>query len=180
VAIITGIPACQVIQIFAGRGNAIMAGTALTDNLQVIDNVDRREGTRIVAVLANNGGLYVGWVFACCRGSIVTTTAVVEDVRVIEIGWQPGGACVTVVAVGAARDVRGVFTRCRNAVMAGAAFAQHLRVIHRECWCPDVRVVAVLADVRRLYVREVLASGLDAVVAANTVARNVQMIKVRW
>ena len=89
-AIITGIRACQMIQVFAGRGNAIMAGTALTNNLHVIDDVDRREGIRIVTVLANNGGLYVGRVFAGCGGSIVTATAVVEDIRVIEVGWQPG------------------------------------------------------------------------------------------
>ena len=85
-AIVAGIAACQMIQVFAGRGNAIMTGTALTDNLHVIDDVDRREGIRIVAVLAYNGGLYVGRVLSGRGGSVVTATAVVEDIRVIEIG----------------------------------------------------------------------------------------------
>ena len=48
--------------------------------------------------------------------------------------------------------MRRMLAGCRNAIMAGAAFAQYLRVIYRECWCPNVRVVAVLADIRRLYV----------------------------
>ena len=39
--------------------------------------------------------------------------------------------------------------------------------------------VAVLADVRRLYVQEVFACGFNAVVAANAVAANVNMIKIR-
>lgn len=85
-AVVTRIPARQMIQVFAGRGNAIMTGTALTDNLHVIDDVDRREGIRIVAVLAYNGGLYVGRVLSGRGGSVVTATAVVEDIRVIEIG----------------------------------------------------------------------------------------------
>lgn len=173
VAIVTRIPACQMIQVFAGCGNAIMTGTAFTDHLHVIDNVRRCKGGRTVAVLANYGGLYVGRVLARRGGSIVTTAAVVENIGVIEIGWQPGRAGVTVVAIRAARNMRWMFAGRGNAVVAGAAFAQNLRVIHRECWCPDIWVVAVLADVGRLYVREVLASGIDAVVATYAVARNV-------
>ena len=75
------------IHVFARRGNAVVAGTALADHLHVIDKVSGREGGRVVAVLANNGGLNVGRVFACRRGSIVTASAVVEDIRVVEVGW---------------------------------------------------------------------------------------------
>ena len=178
-AIVTRIFARQMIQVFARRDNAVMAGTARTDYLHVIDNVYRGEGIRIVAVLTNNGCLYVSRVLTCRGGSIVTATAVVEDIRMIEVRRQPGGACVAVVAACAARDMCWIFTGCRNAIVAGAAFAQHLSVINRDCRCPNIRAVAVLADVRRLYVREVFACGFNAVVAANAVAANVNMIKIR-
>lgn len=167
------------IQVFARRDNAVMAGTASADNLHVIDNVHRGEGIRIVAVLTNNGCLYVSRVLTCRGGSIVTATAVVEDIRMIEVRRQPGGACVAVVAACAARDMCWIFTGCRNAIVAGTAFAQYLSVINRDCRCPNIRAVAVLADVRRLYVREVFACGFNAVVAANAVAANVNMIKIR-
>ena len=180
VAIVTGICARQMIQVFARCGNAIMAGTALTDNLHVIDDVRRREGIRIVAVLTDNGRLNVGRVFACGGTSVVAATAVVEDIRMIEVRRQPGGACVAVVAACAARDMCWMFASCRNAVVAGAIFAQYLSMINRDCRCPNIRAVAVLADVRRLYVREVFTRGFDAVVATNAVAANVNMIKIRW
>ena len=167
------------IQVFARCDNAVMAGTARADNLHVIDNVHRGEGIRIVAVLTNNACSYVSRVLTCRGGSIVTATAVVEDIRMIEVRRQPGGACVAVVAACAARYMCWIFTGCRNAIVAGAAFAQYLSVINRDWRCPNIRAVAVLADVRRLYVREVFACGFNAVVAANAVAANVNMIKIR-
>ena len=178
-AIVTRIWARQMIQVFARRDNAVMAGTARADNLHMINNVHRGEGIRIVAVLTNNACLYVSRVLTCRGGSIVTATAVVEDIRMIEVRRQPGGACVAVVAACAARDMCWIFTGCRNAVVAGATFAQYLSVINRDCRCPNIRAVAVLADVRRLYVREVFACGFNPVVAANAVAANVDMIKIR-
>ena len=84
-AVVTRIPARQMIHVFAGRGNAIMAGAAGSNDLHVIDNVCRRERIGVVAVFANDGGLYVRRVLARRGCSIVTARTVVENIRVIEI-----------------------------------------------------------------------------------------------
>ena len=85
---------------------------------------------------------------------------------------------MAVIAVGTARNVRGSFPGCRNAVVTGTAFAQYLCVINSESRCPNIRVVAILADICCLHMRDILAGSLDAVVAADAVTRNIHMIEV--
>ena len=85
---------------------------------------------------------------------------------------------MAVTAVGTAGDVRGVFTGCGNPIVTGTAFAQHLCVINSESRYPYIRVVAILADVCCLYVGEILAGGLDTVMAADAVTRNIHVIEV--
>jgi len=62
--------------------------------------------------------------------------------------------------------------------MTGAADAEHLRVIYRVNWHPDIRVVAVFAHIGRLDMSEILAGGFDAVVATDTIANDVRMIEI--
>jgi len=90
-AVVTGISAVQMVEIFSARGDAIVAGTAGADDLHVIDNVCGRECTGVVAVFANNGGLDVRRVLARRGCTIVTARTVVENVRMVEIRRQPGG-----------------------------------------------------------------------------------------
>ena len=85
---------------------------------------------------------------------------------------------MAVIAVGTARDMRGILARCGNPVVTGTAFAQYLCVINSESRCPNIRVVAILADICCLHMREILAGRLDAVVAADAVTRNIHMIEV--
>lgn len=87
---------------------------------------------------------------------------------------------MTVVATIIARDVRWMFARCSKTVMTGAATAQYLCVINRIGWRPRITIVAILTDVTRLHMRQVLARGIQTVVAANAIARNVQVIECRW
>ena len=87
---------------------------------------------------------------------------------------------MAVITVCATLNVSGVLTDGGHPVMTRAASAQHLSVINRESGCPDIRVMAVLADVGRLYVRRRLACRLNAVVAAHAVTRDIHVVKVCW
>ena len=86
---------------------------------------------------------------------------------------------MTVIAVIPARDVRRVLAACNDAVMTGAAGAQYLGVVDRENRRPHIAAVTVFANIARLYVRGALARGFGAVVAAEAVARDVDMIEIR-
>jgi len=73
---------------------------------------------------------------------------------------------VTIVAGVAAGNMSRVLSGCGDAVMTGAASSQYLHVINSDHGCPEIRGVAVLADVRRLNVRSILAGRVRAVMAA--------------
>lgn len=85
---------------------------------------------------------------------------------------------MAIVAVLATRDVRWVFARRRNAIVAGATGAKNLRVVNSEGWCPDVGIVAVLADFSCQYVCRIFARRFDSVMAAGAVACDPNMIEV--
>ena len=87
---------------------------------------------------------------------------------------------MTVVATIVAGDMRRVFACCCKTVMAGAAATQHLCVIDCVDGSPHVTVVAILTDVARLYMCQVFAGGIQTVVAARAIARNIQVIECRW
>ena len=52
-------------------------------------------------------------------------------------------------------------------------------MIYRQCWCPRDRLVAILADIGGLNMRQALAGGGAAVMTTNAVARDADMIEVR-
>ena len=87
---------------------------------------------------------------------------------------------MAIIAGIAARDMGWVFACRNNTVMTAVAGANDLRVVNGEDWCKDVGVVAVLANITGLDVCQVLASGIDTVMAVNTLASDVQMVKVSW
>jgi hypothetical protein len=84
---------------------------------------------------------------------------------------------VAVVAGNAARYMGRVFAGCCEAVMAGTAGAQYLRMVNCICWHKNIGVVAVLANVRRLYVLQVFANRINAVVATHAVAGNIDVVE---
>ena len=67
---------------------------------------------------------------------------------------------------------------CGDAVMTGAAGAQYLGVIDSDHGCPEIRGVAVLADIGRLNMCRTLTRRVCAVVTACTVASDVRVIEV--
>ena len=76
------------------------------------------------------------------------------------------------------RDMRWMFARCDDAVMTAQASADYLGVINGEDRRKNVGVVAVLADIAGLNVCQVFADGIDIVMAVNTLANDIQMVKV--
>ena len=86
---------------------------------------------------------------------------------------------MTIIAIGAARDMCGVFAGCSYSVMTRATATQHLCVIYRVHGCPHVTIVAVLTDSRCLNVGQILARGVQPIVAAYAIARDVQMVEGR-
>jgi len=97
---------------------------------------------------------------------------------VVEVRRQPGDGAVTVIAGVAAGNVCLVFAACGGAVMTGAASSQYLGVIDGHHRGPEIRGVAIFADVRRLNVRSILAGRLRAVMAAYAIAGDVQVVKI--
>jgi hypothetical protein len=87
---------------------------------------------------------------------------------------------MAIIAGIAARDMGWVFACRNNTIMTAVAGANDLRVVNGEGWCKDVGVVAVLANITGLDVCQVLANGVDTVMAVNTLASDVQMVKVGW
>ena len=71
-----------------------------------------------------------------------------------------------------------MLTNRRDTIVAGATSAQHLGVIHGKCGRPHIRVVAIFTDVCRLYVCWAFARGFGAVVAAEAVACDVDVIEI--
>ncbi len=87
---------------------------------------------------------------------------------------------MTVVAISAAGNVCCVLACGNYSVVAGAAGTNYLCMVNRENRCPDIRVMAVLADVSRLDVSEIFAGGLDAVMAADAIANDAGVIEISW
>ena len=108
----------------------------------------------------------------------MTSNAVTADVGVVIICWQPRDSGVAVIAVIAARYVRGMFAGCRDTVMTRAATTEYLRMVDGDRRHPDGRAVTILAHVGRKNVCWVLARRSNAVVTVVAASRNVGVIEV--
>lgn len=74
----------------------------------------------------------------------------------------------------------GVLTGCQRTVMAGRAGTKHLIVIHVANGGPYIGAVAILANIRRLYMKRALAGRVRAVVTTHAVVHNIGMVKISW
>ena len=144
----------------------------------MIDRNNRAPGRRAVTVLAHIRGQRMGRVLARRFGTVVATDAIVRDVGVIEVSGHPGNRRMTVIAIVATRDMRGMFTGSDDTVMAGETRADNLCVIDDVDRLPHNVVVAVLTDIGRIAMCRVLTGCIGAVVAAEAVVRDVRVIEV--
>jgi hypothetical protein len=98
-AVVTSIPAGQMVEVFSTRDNTIVTRATGSDDLHVVDNVDRRERTGVVAVFTNNCGLYMCRVFARRGHAIMAGPAGAQNLRVIDGECRvPDIRCVAVLA----------------------------------------------------------------------------------
>ena len=178
-AILAGIATGNVRRVLARGDDAIMAGVAASYYLGVINSHHRREHIRGVAVFTNIRRLNMCRVFADRLSAVMAAETVTDDVYVIEIRGQPACCAVTVVAGVAAGYVRRVLAGGNDAVVAGGTTSNHLRVIDGHDGRKHIRGVAVVTDIRRLDVCRVLTGCVRTVVAAKTVAGDVQVIEIR-
>src|SRR5512138_557996 len=91
----------------ARRYRAVVAGSARTDGVGVIEPQHRRPGGRRVAGLAGIAGLHVIRRLAGRAAAVMTAHAVTGDARVIEAGGAPSGGVVACVAVERRDDMVG-------------------------------------------------------------------------
>lgn len=178
VTVLTVVTAGDVCQGLAGRDDAIMACAASAKHLRVVDRIDRHPDIGVVAVLANIRRLDVRGAFAGSRNTVVATETVSSDANVIEIRRQPAGRRMTVVAVVATCNVGRILSGCGYAIVAGAARAQNLGMVNRIGGHKYIRVVTIFANIGGLYMCQSLAHGSNAVMAAEAVANNADVIEV--
>lgn len=99
VAVIAICAAADVSCMFASRRHAVMAGTASTQDLRVIDRGDWNERNRAVTVFADICCLHVCWAFASCGNAVMATDAVPENAGVVKIRREPACRIVTILAL---------------------------------------------------------------------------------
>jgi len=145
----------------------------------VINGSYRCPDIRAVTIFADVGRLRVQWTLASRVGSVMTADAVINNVCVIEIGRQPRDSCVTVITIIAAGDMRWVFANGYHTVMTRATSSNNLSVVNRKCRNPGVRCMAIFADNTGKNMVGVLARCIRTVVAARTIACDIDVIKVR-
>ena len=83
-AVVTIIAARDVIGILACRDVAIMTGTAAAEHLRMIYRKWRHPDSRVVAILADIGCQWMGWILARRCDAIVTIDAAANDVGVVK------------------------------------------------------------------------------------------------
>ena len=86
---------------------------------------------------------------------------------------------MTVIAGIAAGDMGWVFANRSQAVVARTARANDLGVINGHNRCKYIGRVAILADIGRINVPDILAGCLGAIVAAYAVAHDIQVVEIR-
>ncbi len=178
-AVITSIATGDMRCVFAGRNDAIVAGTTSTDHLRVINTDHGLPQVGAVAIFTDGSRLYVRWTLARGLDAVMAAGTIAGDAQVIEVRRQPGGGAVAVITSIATRDMRCVFAGRNDAIVAGTTATDHLRVIDTDHGLPQVGAVAIFTDGARLNMCRTLARGLDAVMAAGTIAGDAQVIKVR-
>lgn len=103
----------------------------------------------------------------------------VSQPGVTEIRGSPPIRRMTLTTIHGGIEVPRVLAGGIGAVVARRAGPKHLVVVHSGHWFPDSCVVAIFADIRRLYVEWAFAGCVRTVVAARAVVNNTDVVKVR-
>ena len=180
VAVITVVATRKVRRVLAFGRHAVVAGEARANDLRVIDQVGWRERHVVVAVLAYVRRIDMDGVLTGCVRAVVAADAVVGDVHMVKVRRRPGVSRVAVITVVATGKVRRVLAFCRHAIVAGEAGANHLRMVDHVGRRKRRNVMTIFADVCGVDVSRVLANGIGAVMAAETIAGDAGMVEIGW
>jgi len=96
---------------------------------------------------------------------------------VAEVVGRPRNSIVAGVAFFRGDEMPSILSSGNDAVVTRGARPQHLGVVNGIDRHPHVGVMAVLADVGRLYMGRTLACGISAVVTADAVVNDIDVIK---
>jgi len=129
VTVVAGVAAAYVSRVLTRCSNAIVTGTAGTNDLCVVDSDNRHPNGRAMAVLAYIGCLNMCLVLAGCFNAIVAADAVTRDAYMIKICRDPASCPVTVVAGVAAGDVRRMLSGRTDTVVATDAVSNNAAMI---------------------------------------------------
>ena len=180
VAIVTVVATRKVRRVLAFRRHAIVTGEARADDLRMVNHVRRRERHIVMAVLAYICRINVRGVLAGRVRAVVAADAVVGDVHMVKVRRRPGVSRVAVITVVATGKVRRVLAFCRHAIVAGETGANHLRMVDHVGRRKRRNVMTIFADVCGVDVSRVLANGIGAVMAAETIAGDAGMVEIGW
>ena len=129
--VVTIVAAVYVGWILTCRDHPIVAGTASTYYLRVVDGESRSPDIRRVAVFTDVTCLNMIQWFADSFHAVMAAYAVPGDIHVVKVRRQPGDRGMTVIACVAAVDMSWVLPGCGEPVMARAAGTQNLRMVDR-------------------------------------------------
>jgi len=167
----------EMIGILALCARAVVARRTAALHVTVIDHHDRFKRHRRMARLAHHVGRNVRRVFAGRAHAVVALRTAVNNAGVVEQRGLPCQRRVTLIAFQRRLHVvLGLAGRDR-ALVAARAIAQHVRVINPRDRLPEVRRVAVFADVVRKDVSGAFAGGLCTVMAAETAVDDARVVK---
>lgn len=109
-------------------------------------------------------GLDMRGPLAGCVDAVMAADTIAHDIYMIEICRYPADRTVAIVAVVTTGYVSLVLACCGDAVVAGTAAAQHLRVINDGHWHERDCRMTIFTDVRRANMSRAFADCIGAVV----------------
>lgn len=143
VTVVAIITTDNVVGIFAGSDNAVVAGAATTQHRTVIDRKCRCKGICCMTILARVDRQDVGRILADRVDTVMAGDAVAGDVRMIKNSRRPCRGVVAVIALFTGCDMRRRLAGGLHTVVTGVATTDYCRVVHKYNRAPCSSDMAV-------------------------------------
>ncbi len=159
-------------------GDAIVAVTTASGDVGMI-KISWQPGRTGVAVFTDITASDMCRALTSGSYSIVTTAAITNDAGMVKVGGNPPGSRMAVITGIGTAYVRRVFPGRGDTIVAGSAATDDLSVVDRYRWGERDNAMAVLANCSGLNMCSILAGRIGAVVTADAVTRDIDVVKVR-
>lgn len=174
-AIVAVIAACYVGRMLANGRRTIVARTACSKDLRMVDRIHWLPDIRVVAILANICRLHMLRALAGRVDAVVTVAAISGDIHVIEICRYPAGRRVAVFTIVAAVEMCSVLAGRCNTVVARRTGTNCLRVI-KKCRYPGRRGMTIVTCIAAIDMCRRLALCCDIIVAGSAGAGHLRVV----